>query len=85
MSNSVDVRQVSMVERDGYVIPRGSRASTRKLLAVDRCDSKQCNAAARVRAVKNSSELLFCGHHARRNVNSLVDSGWLIDDQSVDA
>lgn len=84
MSNSVDVRRpVSMVERDGYVIPRNSRVSTRTLIAVDRCDAKSCNAGARVRAVKDSFELIFCGHHARKNVNSLVESGWLIDDQSV--
>lgn len=33
------------------------------LTALDRCD--RCGAAARVRAVLVSGDLLFCGHHAR--------------------
>lgn len=31
----------------------------------DRCD--KCNAQAKVRALFESGELFFCGHHAREN------------------
>ena len=69
---------------DGYVIPEASTISTRVLLAVDRCDARECGAAARVRAVKNGSELVFCAHHGRKNVKSLVEQGWFIDNQIGD-
>ena len=39
------------------------------LTALDRCD--RCGAAARVRAVLVTGELLFCGHHARQVGESL--------------
>lgn len=67
---------------DGYVVPETSTISTRDLLAVDRCDA--CSAAGRVRAVKNGSELVFCAHHGRKNVKSLVEQGWFIDNQIGD-
>ena len=40
-------------------------AADRPLSALDRCDS--CGAQAYVRVVLNGSELLFCGHHAKRH------------------
>ena len=40
------------------------------LTAADRCD--RCGAAALIRAVLQSgSELLFCGHHARKHETRL--------------
>ncbi|MFL6144052.1 MAG: hypothetical protein ACJ72N_19585 [Labedaea sp.] len=42
------------------------------LTAADRCD--RCGAAAQVRAVLPSGgELLFCGHHARKHTERLVE------------
>lgn len=43
------------------------------LTANDRCDS--CSAAAVVRVfMKNSNlELIFCGHHMRKNISKLTD------------
>ncbi len=40
-------------------------AVDRAMSALDRCDS--CGAQAYVRAVLSGSELLFCGHHARKH------------------
>ena len=42
----------------------GTIAPTRPLSAADRCD--RCGAAAYVRVVLDSGELLFCAHHARK-------------------
>jgi hypothetical protein len=43
-----------------------------ELTAADRCD--RCGAAAQVRAVLQSGgELLFCGHHARKHNQRLVE------------
>jgi hypothetical protein len=42
----------------------------RELTLNDRCDS--CQAAAKVVATFISGELLFCGHHARENKDSLT-------------
>lgn len=83
MKNTVDVKPVSIstVGLHGYVLPVASKISTRALMAIDRCD--YCSAAARVRAVKNTQELLFCGNHGRKNVVGLVENGWLIDDQGI--
>lgn len=41
------------------------------LTALDRCDS--CSAAAKVRVYMNESnlQLLFCGHHMRKNQDAL--------------
>ena len=40
-------------------------AEARALTALDRCDS--CTAAAKVVATFINGELMFCGHHARKN------------------
>lgn len=40
------------------------------LTALDRCD--RCGAAARVRAILVTGDLLFCGHHAREAGHSLT-------------
>jgi hypothetical protein len=42
----------------------------RELTALDRCDV--CSAAAQVVATFLSGELMFCGHHARKNKNTLI-------------
>jgi hypothetical protein len=43
-----------------------------ELTAADRCD--RCGAAAQVRAILPSGgELLFCGHHARKHNERLVE------------
>lgn len=43
-----------------------------ELTAADRCD--RCGAAAQVRVVLPSGgELLFCGHHARKHNQALVE------------
>ncbi len=44
-------------------------APTRPLSAADRCD--RCGAAAYVRVVLDSGELLFCAHHARKYEDKL--------------
>ncbi|MGD9991520.1 DUF7455 domain-containing protein [Pseudonocardia sp.] len=48
-------------------------AVTRPLTRADRCDA--CGAAARVRALLPTGELLFCGHHARRHAPRLREVG----------
>lgn len=65
---------------DGIVVSPSVFVETNELTLQDRCDS--CNAAAYVRAVKDNSELLFCGNHARRNLIALTEQGWKIDDQT---
>ena len=53
---------MTTIEQDRVEAPlAGDRAMT----GLDRCDS--CGAQAYVRAVLNGSELLFCGHHAKRH------------------
>jgi hypothetical protein len=47
----------------------GTIAPTRPLSAADRCD--RCGAAAYVRVVLDSGELLFCAHHARKYEDKL--------------
>lgn len=43
-----------------------------ELSAADRCD--RCGAAAQVRVILQSGgELLFCGHHARKHNERLVE------------
>ena len=44
-------------------------AADRAITGLDRCDS--CGAQAYVRAVLGGSELLFCGHHARKHEEKL--------------
>lgn len=47
-----------------------------QLTAADRCDA--CGAQAYVRVTVNSTELLFCAHHAKRHQEKLsaVASEW---------
>ena len=40
-------------------------AEVKELTALDRCDA--CSAAAKVVATFINGELMFCGHHARKN------------------
>lgn len=40
-------------------------ATDRPITGLDRCDS--CSAQAYVRVVVHGSELLFCGHHAKKH------------------
>ncbi|MCA0379835.1 MAG: hypothetical protein LCH36_10440 [Actinobacteria bacterium] len=40
-------------------------AADRPITGLDRCDS--CGAQAYVRVVLSGSELLFCGHHAKKH------------------
>lgn len=42
-----------------------SAAADRPITALERCDS--CGAQSYVRVMLNGSELLFCGHHAKRH------------------
>lgn len=44
-------------------------AVDRPISALDRCDS--CGAQAYVRVMLGGSELLFCGHHARKHEEKL--------------
>lgn len=44
-------------------------AADRPITGLDRCDS--CGAQAYVRAVLSGSELLFCGHHAKKHESKL--------------
>lgn len=82
-ATAVKPKTTSALEINGFVLKSDSRVSTSTLNALHRCDNSDCNAAARVRAIKGTSELIFCVHHARKNVESLVSKDWLIDDQSA--
>lgn len=53
---------------------------TAPLTLLDRCD--QCSAAAYVRFVKGSQQLLFCGNHGRKVLSALVATSWKMDDQT---
>jgi len=46
-----------------------TKTKPRELTLEDRCDS--CSAAAKVIATFLNGELLFCGHHARKNLEAL--------------
>jgi len=50
------------------------------LTAADRCDA--CGAQAFIRVVLASGELLFCGHHGRRNMTSLEKQALFIQDET---
>jgi len=65
-----------------FEIPDGNVVDTDALTLADRCDS--CGAAALVRATSEfaSSELLFCGSHAKRHIAKLISQDWNIDDQT---
>lgn len=45
-------------------------ASAPALTALDRCD--RCGAQAVVRAMLETGDLLFCGHHARQHAEALA-------------
>lgn len=54
------------------------------LTAHDRCDTCGAEAKCRVRRANYKAadarewdELLFCGHHQRKNFDALVDAGWV--------
>lgn len=44
--------------------------TTRELTAQDRCDA--CSAAAIMTATFLNGELMFCGHHARKNADHIT-------------
>lgn len=50
----------------------------RDLKAVDRCDA--CSAAARIIVTFEFGELFFCGHHARKAKEKLVEQATNIYD-----
>lgn len=75
-------KQQTDLEAKGIVLDSFSKTKTSVLSSLDRCDRCGASAAAKVRAVKNGTELTFCVHHASKNVPLLVSTGWLIDDQS---
>jgi hypothetical protein len=52
-----------------------------ELNATHRCD--RCNAQACTVATKDAFELLFCGHHSKKNRQKLFDLGWTIIDDGV--
>lgn len=56
---------------------------SRTLVLLDRCDS--CGARAYYRAWKEpyNTELLFCGHHGRKNMPALIAQGFGVDDQTA--
>lgn len=58
------------------------RSAERSLFADSRCD--RCGAQAFVKAMHPdmSTELLFCGHHGRKNLDALVNQGWTLNDQT---
>lgn len=80
-ATATPTKTTTALEASGIVLDSFSKTSTRSLRAVDRCDNCS-SAAATVRAVKNGQELVFCTHHAKKSVPSMVSQGWLIDDQS---
>lgn len=49
----------------------------------DRCDS--CGVAALWRFTRNGRDLMFCGHHVRKQQDSLVTSGWAVERAPYDA
>lgn len=57
-------------------------STTRVLTAQDRCDA--CSAAAKVVATFLHGELMFCGHHAKKNEKMLrVKAVEVYDPESV--
>ena len=80
-ATATPTKTTTALEASGIVLDGFSTVKTRSLSAMDRCDRGKSE-AAKVRAVKNGSELVFCVHHANKHVPTLVSQGWLIDDQS---
>ena len=54
-------------------MPATTIAALSPLTRLDRCD--RCSAAAQLRAILPSGELLFCGHHARQHRAGLLNAG----------
>jgi len=63
----------------------------RILTLEDRCDAKQCGAAALVKVTGVSGELYFCGHHYKNIENSetlkdfafdIVDERWTMQGEN---
>lgn len=52
--------------------------SKRELTAQDRCDV--CSAAAQVVATFLNGELMFCGHHAKKNKDALLNKSQAVWD-----
>jgi hypothetical protein len=44
-----------------------------QLTLADRCD--RCGAAAQAKVILKDGELLFCGHHARKHNDKLIEMG----------
>lgn len=44
--------------------------------ASDRCD--QCGAQAQALMIKESAELMLCGHHFRRHETAMTRDGWAL-------
>lgn len=66
-------------------VPEQESATKDELTASDRCDS--CGAQAYMRAtLPNGGQLLFCGHHGRKNHDKLLSLGalWLDESSRLD-
>ena len=66
-------------------VPEQVNTTTEELTALDRCDS--CGAQAYMRAtLPNGGQLLFCGHHGRKNHDKLLSLGasWLDESGRLD-
>lgn len=80
MATSTETRErLSTITMKPQAVSENSFTSP-ELTLRDRCD--RCGAAAYVRTVKGDNELLFCGHHARKNIAALDAEGWKTDDQT---
>ena len=55
-------------------------AADRPITGLDRCDS--CGAQAYVRVVLGGSELLFCGHHAKKHEPKLCPMAEIWHDET---
>lgn len=67
------------------------KTQERTLNALDRCDAANCGAAALVKIVGVSGELLFCGHHYSKYENSanlknfafnIIDERWTLQNEN---
>lgn len=62
--------------------PRSEITETKnELPEKERCD--RCGFSPFVKAVRGKSVLMFCLHHGRENVPTLVDNGWEIEDNTA--
>lgn len=77
-------RKQTTLNFSGFAVPEVSLIDGPALTLRDRCDQSGCNSAALVRFVSSASsaQLLFCGSDARKVVKPMVESGWLVDDQT---